>query len=60
MGGSGKRELHSDGTFQFISDMTLQFISANEKGPSRGGNPCVSSVSCRLLYHEVSAVRPRK
>lgn len=52
MGGSGKRELHSDGT--------LQFISANEKGPSRGGNPCVSSVSCRLLYHEVSAVRPRK
>lgn len=52
MGGGGEQELHSD--------MTFQFISANEKCSSYGGNLCVSSVSCRFLYNEVYAVRPRK
>lgn len=50
--GGGKQELHSD--------MTFQFISANEKGPSCGGNLCVNFVSCRFLYNEDYAVRPRK
>lgn len=52
MGGGGAQELHSD--------MTFQFISTNEKGPSCGGNLCVNFVSCRFLYNEDYAVRPRK
>lgn len=38
MGGGGEQELHSD--------MTFQFISANEKGPSCGGSLCQF---CQLL-----------
>lgn len=52
VGGGGAQELHSD--------MTFQFISTNEKGPSCGGNLCVNFVSCRFLYNEDYAVRPRK
>lgn len=51
-GGGGKQELHSDMTFPFISDITFQFISANENSPSCGGNLSVLSAagSCIMKF----------